>query len=98
MKVADTMLANYASSIAGIPVENWTVQCGQVTETDVKSTYKSDENRPDSVIVCLSGSSFLPMLMKTAFDLLKNHLLRPKVCWSLPAITWQQHDLRSRPL
>jgi homeobox-leucine zipper protein len=85
MKVADTMLANYASSIAGIPVEDWTVQCGQGTEADVKITYRIDDNRPDSVIVCVCASFFLPMPMKTAFDLLKNHLLRPKVFWSLPA-------------
>jgi hypothetical protein len=97
MKVADTLLANYVSSVAGIPAEDWTVQCGQGTETDVKIAYKSDGNRVNSVIVCASASFLVPVPMNTAFVLLKNNLLRAKVCWSLPAATWQQHDLQRTP-
>ncbi|GJM92897.1 hypothetical protein PR202_ga09403 [Eleusine coracana subsp. coracana] len=78
MKMTDNLLISYAGSVANIPAEAWTVQCGQGTEEDVKVTYKRDGDSTNTAIVCATASFLLPVAMKRAFDLLKNNLLRVK--------------------
>lgn len=98
MKLADTLLASYTSSVAAYPEDAWTVQCGVGTEQDIKVMYKAQNESSSNAIVCASASFVLPMHMRKAFDLLKNNLLRVKVRPGEPALspsssghlTWQQ--------
>ena len=93
MKLADSLLANYTGSIAGLPADAWIVQCGDGTEQDVKIAYRRNDDGSNTAIVCTSATFLLPLPMRRVFDLLKNNLLRVKVCQrtqSLRPATWQQ--------
>ncbi|KAJ1285769.1 hypothetical protein BS78_03G302200 [Paspalum vaginatum] len=77
MKLADSLLDNYAASIAAIPADGWIVQCGEGIEGDVRIAYRKN-NDSNTAIVSASASLQLPLPMRRAFDILKNHLLRAK--------------------
>ena len=79
MKLADNLLANYTGSIAAIPADAWTVQCGDGAEEDIKIAYRKNDHGTNTAVVCASASFLLPLPMRRAFDLLKNNLLRVKV-------------------
>lgn len=78
MKLADSLLANYTGSIAAVPEDGWIVQCGEGTEQDIKIVYRKHDDISNAAVVGATASFQLPLPMSTAFDLLKNHLLRPK--------------------
>ncbi|OEL26468.1 Homeobox-leucine zipper protein TF1 [Dichanthelium oligosanthes] len=78
MKLADNLLANYTSSIAGIPVDAWSVQCGDGTEQDVRIVYRKSDDTTNTAVVCASATFLLPLPMRIVFDMLKNNLLRVK--------------------
>ncbi|XP_039851791.1 homeobox-leucine zipper protein TF1-like [Panicum virgatum] len=78
MKLADSLLANYTGSIAGLPADAWSVQCGEGTEEDVRIAYRRNDDGSNTAIVCTSATFLLPLPMRRVFDLLKNNLLRVK--------------------
>ncbi|PUZ54418.1 hypothetical protein GQ55_5G130400 [Panicum hallii var. hallii] len=78
MKLADNLLANYTGSIAGLPADDWSVQCGEGTEEDVKIAYRRNDDGSNTAIVCTSATFLLPLPMRRVFDLLKSNLLRVK--------------------
>lgn len=80
MKLADNLLANFTGSIAGLPADAWSVQCGDGTEEDVRIVYRRNDDSSNTAIVCASATFLLQLPMKRVFDLLKNNLLRVKVC------------------
>ncbi|WVZ68545.1 LOW QUALITY PROTEIN: hypothetical protein U9M48_017474 [Paspalum notatum var. saurae] len=77
MKLADSLLANYSASIAAVPADGWVVQCGEGIEGDVRIAYRKN-NDVNTAIVSASASLQLPVPMRRAFDILRNHLLRAK--------------------
>lgn len=80
MKLADDLLMSYTSSIATIPEDAWTIMCGVGTDDYIKIAYKRNVDNRNTAIVFVSASFHLPMPLRVTFDLLKNNLLRPKVC------------------
>nr|TKW17179.1 hypothetical protein SEVIR_5G349300v2 [Setaria viridis] len=78
MKLADNLLADYTSSISGLPVDAWSVQCGEGTEEDVRIVYRRNDDTSNTAVVCASATFLLELPMRRVFDLLKNNLLRIK--------------------
>lgn len=80
MKIADDLLAGYASGIAAVPGSGWTILRGAGTEDDIRITYKRINDDSNTAVVSVCASFHLPVPLRVTFDLLKNILLRPKVC------------------
>lgn len=80
MKIADGLLADYASGIAAVPGSGWTILRGAGTEDDIRITYRKNNDDSNNAVVSVCASFHLPVPLKVTFDLLRNNLLRPKVC------------------
>nr|AEI99593.1 HD-Zip IV transcription factor GL9H1 [Triticum turgidum subsp. durum] len=78
MKIADGLLADYASGIAAVPGSGWTILRGAGTEDDIRITYRKNNDDSNNAVVSVCASFHLPVPLKVTFDLLKNNLLRPK--------------------
>ncbi|XP_048564824.1 homeobox-leucine zipper protein TF1-like [Triticum urartu] len=78
MKIADGLLAGYASGIAAVPGGGWTILRGAGTEDDIRISYRRNNDDSNTAIVSVCASFHLPVPHRVTFDLLKNNLLRPK--------------------
>lgn len=94
MKLADNLLADYTGSISGLSADAWSVQCGEGTEEDVRIVYKRNDDTSNTAVVCASATFLLELPMRRVFDLLKNNLLRVKVCQRTQSLRAHgKHDL-----
>jgi hypothetical protein len=80
MKLADDLLMSYGNSIGAIPEDEWTIVRGAGTDQDIKIAHRRIDDRINTAIVSVSASFQLPMPLRVTFDLLRNNMLRPKVC------------------
>ena len=82
MKLADGLLVSYSNSIAALPEDLWTIMRGAGTDQDIKVAHRriDDHTNSNTAIVSVSASFQLPMPLRVTFDLLRNNMLRPKVC------------------
>ncbi|KAF0918955.1 hypothetical protein E2562_027506 [Oryza meyeriana var. granulata] len=80
MKLADDLLASYASSISAAGARTWTVVIGAGTEKDVRVAYRrtTEGGSSNNAIMSVSVSLHLPLPMRRTFDLLRNLTLRSK--------------------
>ncbi|XP_006646400.1 homeobox-leucine zipper protein TF1 [Oryza brachyantha] len=80
MKLADDLLASYASSVSATGAGTWTVVIGAGTEKDVRVAYRgiTEGSSSTNAVLSVSASLRLPLPMRKIFDLLRNLTLRSK--------------------